>query len=62
MTEEQFKQLQDDNFIYLMLLGYASSILIDARYIMPNQSLKIDWLLKAIENKIYLQIPIPPMP
>lgn len=65
MTEEQIKQICDDNFTYLMMLGYVSGILIDYRETLKYEEKnveKIDWFLKSIENKIYLKTPIPPMP
>jgi len=64
MPEERIKQLCDDNFTYVTLLGYANALIIDLKKCSEHyhELPKIEWFLKAIENKLYLKIPIPPMP
>ena len=64
MTDDQVKQLCDDNFRILTMLGYAAALIMDYRKL-PNhihQKEKCDWFLQAIQNVVYEKKPLPPIP
>ena len=64
MTELDLKKIIEINEKLLLLLGYAIGILP-----IPDLSVahdvyfeKYNWLLKAVENTVYLNKPFPKMP
>ena len=60
MTEEQINKIIGMNQQLLLLLGFATALIatVDA-YVDPK---KAKWLDYAINNLVYLDKPIPPMP
>lgn len=64
MTDDQVKQLCDDNFRILTLLGYATSLVMEYKKLdaYHDQTYKCDWFLQAIQNVIYENKPLPPIP
>ncbi len=65
MTKElDIQALIDTNYRVLTLLGIAVSFVMDYKKLETyhDQSDKCDWFLQAIENVVYLNKPLPPMP
>jgi hypothetical protein len=64
MTDDQIKQLCDDNFRICMLLGYATSIIMDYKRLdtYHDNTDKCDWFFQAIQNVVYEKKPLPPIP
>jgi hypothetical protein len=63
MTESHAKKLEDLNLRLCLVMGYAMSMLFSCENNMPIEQLpKYKWLKIAIENLIYLDKPLPPMP
>jgi hypothetical protein len=64
MTEEQINKIIGMNQQVLMLLGIATALLKTPDCEQPDDEywIKYNWFIKAIENVVYLDKPIPPMP
>lgn len=70
MTDTDIKEIIDKNFMFLTMLGYASSIIYKLQYIIGDNGYvtdehlldQIGWFNRAIENIIYKNIPAPKMP
>lgn len=50
------------NFRLCFILGYATSFIVEVPINNSNDQKKYDWLMKAIENLLYLDKPVPPTP
>ena len=64
MTKEiDIQHIIDMNHRVLMLLGIATSIVIDYQRLdaYHDNSDKCDWFYKAVENVVYKNEPLPPM-
>ncbi len=61
MNEIKIKDLIDDNYRILILLGYASGLVMELKglHAYHDSSDKCDWLLQAINDVIYLRKPLP---
>lgn len=63
MTEEQIENLVLMNMRLLLIMGYGSSAMIElSQYLSEEKKAGINWFLTAIENVVYLNKPLPPMP
>lgn len=64
MTKEiNIENIINMNYRVLMLLGIATSIIMDYEdYKTVEGNKKIDWLMKAIQDVVYENKPIPEMP
>lgn len=51
------------NYRVLTLLGIATSLIADCRNDSPNnKKYKFDWFMDAINDVVYLNKPLPPLP
>jgi len=64
MSDSKIEQLINKNQKLSLLLGYATGLLKipDASRMDDEYFNKIEWLFKAIENIVYLDKKLPPMP
>jgi len=70
MKEQDIKELVDKNFMFLTMLGYGTSIIIQLETIVENYNGvfpeklldQIGWFKTAIENIVYKNIPAPKIP
>lgn len=64
MKEIDIKELIDANFRILLLLGYATSIVVSYSKLEAyhDDSEKCKWFLDAIQAVVYENKPLPPIP
>jgi len=63
MTEEQIEKLRQKNAELLFILGYASSAILALMGQLPEDKKNgIFWIIQAIENVVYQDKPMPPLP
>ncbi len=64
MTEENINKLIHMNERLLLIIGYATSLLIVelGKEIPEERKQRINWIISAVENIVYLDKPLPPMP
>lgn len=67
MKDDELKALLEANQRLLLILGYASNFICErGKQLKSQQNLieieKYEWLMSAIENVVYLNKPLPPMP
>lgn len=70
LKEIEIKEIIDNNAMFLMMLGYSSSIIVHLQSIIEDYDCvtpehvidQIDWFKTAIENIVYKNIPAPRMP
>jgi hypothetical protein len=63
MTEFTTNRLIEVNSRLLFIMGYATSILLEMEQFIPVENKKaLSWVIEAIENIVYLNKPLPPMP
>lgn len=63
MTDDSIEKLIHMNQRLLLVMGYASSIILELGKDMPECNKQgIYWVIDAIENIVYLDKPLPPMP
>jgi hypothetical protein len=61
MKEQDVKQLIDQSFRITLLLGYATSLLVDAyKDKTEYEKVKYHWFLMAIDSVIYCNEGLPP--
>ena len=47
----------------LLVMGYATSVILElGRYVPEERKQGVYWVIEAIENIVYLDKPLPPMP
>lgn len=62
MSKEDVYNLIHMNQRLNMILGYAMGFVTKTSRISKEDEEKYRWIIKAIENVIYLDKPLPPMP
>jgi len=64
MNESQIQNLIDANFRILLLLGYASSLVMSYREleVYHDDDEKIKWFFDALQAVVYENKPLPPLP
>lgn len=64
MSEIDTQELVNANYRILLLLGYATSIVMDYKRLEAyhDNTYKCDWLLDAIQKVVYENKPIPKLP
>ncbi len=63
MKETEIENIIGMNQKALMLLGYSSSLLmVNKNKMLARDKRKLEWLLKAIEDVVYHNKPVPPLP
>lgn len=63
MNDENIKHLLDMNARLLLVMGYATSVLLElGQYVTEEKKQGLYWVIEAIENIVYLDKPLPPMP
>ncbi len=60
--QDEIKQLTHLNQRLLLLIGYASGFICQVERKTADDEKKYRWLMTAIENLVYLDKPLPPMP
>lgn len=61
MTDDIEKIIQMNQRLNL-ILGYAMGFITKPPGMCKEDKIKYDWLIQAIENLLYLDKPLPPMP
>lgn len=61
MTDTEIEKLIHMNQRLQLLLGYALAF-IHPRALIDDDIIKYKWLTKSVENLLYLDKPLPPMP
>ncbi len=63
MNEYNIDKLIQMNQRLLLVMGYATSVILELGKHMPEEKKQgIYWVIEAIENIVYLDKPLPPMP
>lgn len=63
MNDENIKHLLDMNARLLLVMGYATSVLLElGKHIPEEKKQGLYWVIESIENIVYLDKPLPPMP
>ena len=63
MTDDNVDKLIQMNQRLLLVMGYATSVLLELGKFMPEEKKDgIYWVIESIENIVYLDKPLPPMP
>jgi len=63
MTEDNVDKLIQMNQRLLLVMGYATSAILELGHLVPEEKKQgIYWVIEAIENIVYLDKPLPPMP
>lgn len=63
MNDENIKHLLDMNARLLLVMGYATSVLLELGQHIPEEKKQgLYWVIESIENIVYLDKPLPPMP
>jgi hypothetical protein len=63
MTEDNIDKLIQMNQRLSLVIGYATSVIIELGKHMPEEKKQgMYWVIEAVENIIYLDKPLPPMP
>ena len=64
MTNEEVQKLIDINYRVLTLLGIATSMIYDYKNLEAyhDNSAKCDWFINAIQEVVYENKPLPPLP
>lgn len=63
MNDENLEKLIQMNQRLLLVMGYATSVLLELIKDAPeSEKLGAYWVIESIENIVYLDKPLPPMP
>lgn len=66
MTDEEKSDIENMvhmNQRLLLILGFGTSIVLELRKLMDNpDDPRVLWFIQAMENVVYLDKPLPPMP
>jgi len=63
MTDEEIKRITHLNERLLLVMGFATSVIMElGRYVPEEKKEGVYWVIEAIENLVYLDKPLPPMP
>jgi hypothetical protein len=63
MTDDEEKKLIYMNYRLLLILGYAMGFIFnDSKQYTDKEKEQYDWLNAAVQNVVYLDKPLPPMP
>ncbi len=63
MIEDNIDKLIQINYRLLLVMGYAASVILELGKHVPEQNKEgINWVIEAIENIVYLDKPLLPMP
>lgn len=62
MYDINIKELIDSNHRLSLLLGYSMSFITTTSRLTAEDEKKYQWLIKSIENVLYLNKPLPVMP
>jgi hypothetical protein len=62
MTEDNINKLIQMNERLLLIMGHATYLILDLAKDAQEENKHISWIIKAIENVVYLDKPLPKMP
>ncbi len=63
MTEANIDKIMLMNQRLLLVMGYATSVILDLHHHIPIEKKEgCYWVVDAMENIVYLDKPLPPMP
>lgn len=63
MDDEQIKRITHLNERLLLVMGFATSVILELGSYVPEQRKQgIYWVIEAVENLVYLDKPLPPLP
>jgi len=63
MTDEEIKRITHMNERLLLVMGFATSIIMElGKYVPEERKEGVYWVIEAVENLVYLDKPLPPFP
>jgi hypothetical protein len=63
MKELDINKLIDMNSRLLLVLGYGTAVMLELGKFLPEEKKEgLYWFVQAMENLVYLDKPLPPMP
>jgi hypothetical protein len=63
MNDDNVDKLIQMNQRLLLVMGYATSVILElGKYVPEENKQGVYWVIEAIENIVYLDKPLPPMP
>ena len=63
MTDEDIDKLVKINQRLLLVMGYGTSVMMELGKHLPHDKKDgVNWYFKAVQNIVYLDQPLPPMP
>jgi len=63
MDSEEIKRLVHMNERLLLVMGFVTSVIFNTKHLVPEEKRHgMNWFLEAMENIVYLDKPLPPMP
>lgn len=63
MTDDNINRLIQMNARLLLVMGYATSVILEISNRIPEDKKQgVYWVIEAMENIVYLDKPLPPMP
>lgn len=63
MKKEKIQEIIDMKNRLLLVLGYGAAIMFELRHYLPQDKKDgLNWYLEAINNIVYMDKPLPPMP
>lgn len=63
MTDEEIKRITHMNERLLLVMGFATSVLLELdKYVPEEEKEGLYWIIDAVENLVYLDKPLPSLP
>jgi hypothetical protein len=63
MTDEEIKRIINMNQRILLVMGVITSVILEVgKYVPEEKKEGIYWIIDAVENLVYLDKPLPPLP
>lgn len=63
MSDEEIQKMVQMNQRLLLVLGFGTSLILQLRKLLPHDDCPfVLWFIQAMENIVYLDKPLPPMP
>ena len=63
MNEDNVDKIIQMNQRLLLVMGYATSVILElGKYVSDEKKQGLYWVIEAVENIVYLDKPLPPMP
>lgn len=63
MNDDEIERIININTRLLLIMGYTISTLLEIKdYIPKEKEKKINWIIHSVENIVYFDEPLPPIP